>query len=548
MFTSFESSRGVRACLEPYISTCTTLTCDETQLVLHQYYIFSCILVCVGNHRRLELMKITPHSTLGRHFFFSTMALEGGGVLLPGSQDDAVQEIPREVWRHANRRQKQKENRKKPQAPPERRYAITDQEIKNIWSDAMGTGGIPLPKVEQSHTYKTRATGRAERAQVRRCRKQTYRTARLTYQTSNRVDSMPEMIEQFQDSLSFQTRNHIPNGPHNHNADAPFSQMESRRMNQAQPPYSPFIPSWNNLNFAAPSNSWQANRPQMHPSRLNQINQNQFSQQPTAVSYPSSCYPSAHAPLQPGPSAIHPFGLPGYPTFTSFTAPQKQPWERRLELIMPKPTAEYMKRCDLKDTEVAMHSQIPCIEPKRLLVIIDLNGTLVLRLNKKARFIERPNVLKFMDYLLEHHSVMIWTSSTSQNVKTILDNLLTTEKCAKLEGVWARDTLRLTKEQFVNKVQVYKQLSWVWESNINTSASPKWDQTNTVLIDDTVAKAKSEPHNLLLIPEYTEREEQGDILGQVLGYLQWLAVQPNVSNAIRTRPFTADGSWTWTWD
>jgi hypothetical protein len=97
---------------------------------------------------------------------------------------------------------------------------------------------------------------------------------------------------------------------------------------------------------------------------------------------------------------------------------------------------------------------------------------------------------------------------------------------------------------------VYKQLSWIWESDIGSQNpdSGLWDQTNTVLIDDSAKKAAAEPYNLVEIPEFNGKDEEIDVLGQVLGHLQWLSLQPNVSNAIRRTPFKANGSWNWTWD
>ncbi|KAA8572878.1 hypothetical protein EYC84_003443 [Monilinia fructicola] len=61
---------------------------------------------------------------------------------------------------------------------------------------------------------------------------------------------------------------------------------------------------------------------------------------------------------------------------------------------------------------------------------------------------------------------------------------------------------------------------------------------NTVLIDDSSEKARSEPYNLIEIPEFFgDHKEVGDILPQVHDFLNFLSMHENVSAAIRHSPF-----------
>jgi hypothetical protein len=220
-----------------------------------------------------------------------------------------------------------------------------------------------------------------------------------------------------------------------------------------------------------------------------------------------------------------------------------------IPLPVPKPTAEY----DL----MSQDTPIPVFPPQRLLVIIDLNGTLLHRKNSKATFEARKNVGPFLQHLLQHHSVMIWSSSKPDNVSKMVGQLFTDTDRSKLVAEWARDTLDLSPAQYAHKVQVYKQLSWVWAKKAKRAVQPhplardgvRWGQGNTVLLDDSALKAVAEPHNLVELPEFEGGDEAGDVLGRVLAYIEWIRGFHDVSAAIRARKFdAADGQWAWTWE
>jgi NLI interacting factor-like phosphatase len=212
-----------------------------------------------------------------------------------------------------------------------------------------------------------------------------------------------------------------------------------------------------------------------------------------------------------------------------------------LVLSVPVPTKEYLVQ--------AMNTPQKSSSSQRLLIVIDLNGTLLCRTNTRASFKRRQNVAAFLAHLLEHHYVMIWSSSTPQNVQKMTNQLFDEQQREILVAQWGRDTLRLTPPQFKNKVQVYKQLSWIWEPEapIKHPKDIVWDQKNTVLLDDSIAKAAAEPHNLLQVPEFEGFEEQIDVLGQALGFINWLKDFADVSSAICSKPFKADGDWSWDW-
>lgn len=218
-------------------------------------------------------------------------------------------------------------------------------------------------------------------------------------------------------------------------------------------------------------------------------------------------------------------------------SPSPGPSPRLFLLQRPEPTAAYLAQASDEPQSLA--------SPRSLLVILDLNGTLLVRKDRGSKFTARPRVSAFLKYLLANHKVMVWSSARPKNVKRMCDTLFRGEGLRQLARVWDRTHLRLTPEQYAEKVQVYKQLSWVWEdAAIQASARPgeRWSQANTVLIDDTVEKAAGEPFNLLRIDEFEALPEQMelDVLGQVIEYLEDVRKHEDVSAYVKRKPFVYD--------
>ncbi|KAG9715446.1 hypothetical protein KCU90_g12097, partial [Aureobasidium melanogenum] len=92
-------------------------------------------------------------------------------------------------------------------------------------------------------------------------------------------------------------------------------------------------------------------------------------------------------------------------------------------------------------------------------------------------------------------------------------------------------------------VQVYKQLSWIWEDPTLQMNAPLggWSQRDTVLVDDSVDKAAAEPHNLIEVDEFTNSAAQHEntTLLDVISYLERIRWFDNVSAEIRATPFVA---------
>ncbi|KAK5132480.1 hypothetical protein LTR08_009026 [Meristemomyces frigidus] len=204
-------------------------------------------------------------------------------------------------------------------------------------------------------------------------------------------------------------------------------------------------------------------------------------------------------------------------------------------LKCPEPTRAYLKQ--------AKENTLTLDQPRPLLVVLDLNGTLLYRTKRGGSiFVARPRVSEFLHYLLTNHKVMVWSSARPGNVAPMCAQLFTEGQRLELVSVWARDKFKMSKEHYDKKVQVYKQLSWIWADHIVASScvnGREWSQENTVLIDDSVEKAASEPHNLIQIEDFegTEQQMKTDVLGQVVGYLEKLKYERDVSAYMRCQPF-----------
>lgn len=184
--------------------------------------------------------------------------------------------------------------------------------------------------------------------------------------------------------------------------------------------------------------------------------------------------------------------------------------------------------------------------PRKLLVVLDLNGTLLVRPNKMQPrvFNIRPGVHQLLDYLLDNHVVMVYSSAQPANVEAMVDALLSKKRAKFLAAIWGRDKLDLTPAQYKEKVQVYKKLEKVWaDEHIQATCphgQPRWSQANTVLVDDSHLKALSQPHNLIQVREFTKKQKltktetkrEQEVVASIVAKLEELKWAHDVSRLI----------------
>lgn len=182
---------------------------------------------------------------------------------------------------------------------------------------------------------------------------------------------------------------------------------------------------------------------------------------------------------------------------------------------------------------------------QHLLVVIDLNGTILYRPEKHrpTHAVARPGTREFVEYCLNKFIVVVWSSATPANVKQMC-KLLGQDVATRAVAVWGRDRFGLTSGDYVKRVICYKRLTSLWKDQVIAKSHPeyhrgcRWDQTNTILIDESPEKARSEPYNLIAIPEFTgSSQEQGDVLASVQNFLDDLSMISNISSFCRHQPF-----------
>lgn len=205
---------------------------------------------------------------------------------------------------------------------------------------------------------------------------------------------------------------------------------------------------------------------------------------------------------------------------------------------IPEPSPEYLLRSSF------LPRALP--SPRTILVVIDLNGTLLYRPSRSrpSKFVERPFARDFLAYCVDTFAVVIWSSARSENVGRMCRQLLSPERHQRLLAVWGRDRFGLSRADFAARVMCYKRLTRIWgdegiaQGHPGAVAGERWDQGNTVLVDDTGEKARSEPHNAVSVPEFRgDTAERPDVLPQVHDYLNTLAYQADISTYIRAEPF-----------
>jgi hypothetical protein len=195
---------------------------------------------------------------------------------------------------------------------------------------------------------------------------------------------------------------------------------------------------------------------------------------------------------------------------------------------------------------------------KKLLIILDLNGVLVHRLKASKeklpqasspehalkptmtlggrKVIFRPSVEQLFTAIPEHVQLAIWTSAEKRNVVQILEKLAPEYKSRNLfEFTWFRDKCVTDPHDYKFCI---KDLSKVWQS------SSKWNEKNTVLVDDSELKCKNQPDNLLCVKEFKATAEDAfkdDEIRKLLNWIhrvsEWFGESLLLDNEFDIRPF-----------
>ncbi|RKF79195.1 putative FCP1 homology domain-containing protein [Golovinomyces cichoracearum] len=197
--------------------------------------------------------------------------------------------------------------------------------------------------------------------------------------------------------------------------------------------------------------------------------------------------------------------------------------------------------------QISMEKPKRLTKPQYLLVVLDLNGTLLYRSHGQSNaplIISRPYSYEFLKQCTEKFRVVIWSSARPANVRKMCRLILPPEIRKKIVAIWARDKFDLSDEDYNLRVVCFKRLTKLWSDNTVSMSHPeylrgaRWDQSNTILVDDSSEKARTEPFNLIQVPEFLgDPHEPGRILGKVFEYLKQASMYSNMSSYLRQKPF-----------
>ncbi|KAH9956750.1 hypothetical protein BJV74DRAFT_984449 [Russula compacta] len=173
-------------------------------------------------------------------------------------------------------------------------------------------------------------------------------------------------------------------------------------------------------------------------------------------------------------------------------------------------------------------------EPTRKLLVLDLNGTLLLRSPRPPksyrgqhqhhpaprRVMPRPYLSALCAYLFAPQTrawldVMVWSSAQPHSVEDMVLHAFGRDR-NQLIAIWARDTLGLAEDHYYRKVQTIKDLEKPWADLAPRPSSklPTWtghSAETTILLDDSHAKAALQPYNHLCVLEYTRGRRNADL-------------------------------------
>jgi len=188
----------------------------------------------------------------------------------------------------------------------------------------------------------------------------------------------------------------------------------------------------------------------------------------------------------------------------------------------------------------------PLPRPPRHLLILDVNGLLVDRLQQAAQtpadltyggryhVYDRPHVRDFVAWLLQRFRVAVWSSAQVHNVEPMVAHIFGASASA-LRFVWGQDRCSIDGKVKLaggrSKPRFLKELRLVYAAGHGTESS-------TCLVDDDEYKAvRNPPHTALHPRAYTVSEKDTDTelaeRGTLRSLLAMMAEAPSIPAFVR---------------
>ncbi|MBZ5536732.1 MAG: HAD family hydrolase [Acidobacteriia bacterium] len=162
------------------------------------------------------------------------------------------------------------------------------------------------------------------------------------------------------------------------------------------------------------------------------------------------------------------------------------------------------------------------------LLILDLDETLVFASEEKLARTEdfqvapyfvykRPGVERFIEFAFTHFEVAVWTSSSSNYAKELIDQIF--QQPDRLQFVWARE--RCTRKSDPESGTSY------WIKDLKKVRRLGRSLEGVLVVDDSPGKLERSYGNHIHIRPF-EGDPRDDDLRKLQAYLLWLKDVPNV--------------------
>ncbi|KAL3719284.1 hypothetical protein ACJRO7_004268 [Eucalyptus globulus] len=199
----------------------------------------------------------------------------------------------------------------------------------------------------------------------------------------------------------------------------------------------------------------------------------------------------------------------------------------------------------------------PLFLHRRKLLILDINGLLAdivspppkdykadINIARRAVF-KRPFCIDFLKFCFERFDVGIWSSRNKKNVERVVDYLLGDMK-HKLLFCWDLSHCTATRFRTLenkHKALVFKEVRRLWEKHESSLPWQKgdYDESNTLLLDDSPYKALLNPPHTAVFPNSYRFQHESDVSlgngGNLRVYLEELAAANDIRQYVAQHPF-----------
>lgn len=145
----------------------------------------------------------------------------------------------------------------------------------------------------------------------------------------------------------------------------------------------------------------------------------------------------------------------------------------------------------------------------------------------------RPYLFKFLKYCFTFFNVSFWTAGSTLYCREILKIILTEEQYNKVDVILARDNnnyvdIKTNKiyKNIIKSDKIIKPLDLLWNDNI---LSQRFNNKNTLLIDNNYNIIINNPKNSIIIKEYNYTESQDIILCCLSNWLDIIKDEPDIT-------------------